>query len=85
MTAPLLSAAELRADAARRNLAIDPTAYFTVRQLAERWQVCATTVRDIPRDELPYVEFGRGLRFRRRRYPRAGVEAYEARLLGAGR
>lgn len=74
---------ELREDAARRNLALDPAASFTVKQLAARWQLGESTVRDIPRDDLPYMEFGHGLKFRRRRYPRAAVLAYEAKLLGA--
>jgi hypothetical protein len=78
--APSLS--DLRADAARRNATLDPRAYYTVRQLAERWQLSATYVRTIPRDELPYLEFGRGLKLHRRRYPHAAVEAYEVRRLG---
>lgn len=82
MTAPVRTIPELREDAARRNLALDPSAAFTVRELAQRWKLGETTVRDIPRDELPYMEFGSGLRHRRRRYPRAAVLAYEAKLLG---
>jgi hypothetical protein len=76
--------AELREDAARRNVALDRGASFTVRELAERWKLGETTVRDIPRDELPYMSFGRGLVHRRRRYRRADVERYEQTLLGEG-
>lgn len=76
------SLAELRADAARRNLALDRDASFTPQELALRWKLGETTVRDIPRDELGYFEFGQGVKHRRRRYPRAAVLAYEAKLFG---
>lgn len=64
-----------RADAHEADLAVR---YLTPAQLAARWQVSVQTVRDIPRAELPYTEFGRGRLHRRRRYHPDHVVAYEA-------
>lgn len=51
--------------------------YLSVSQLARRWGISQTTVRCIPLADLPYIEFGQGLKLRRRRFPIAAVEAYE--------
>jgi hypothetical protein len=53
--------------------------YLTPAKLAARWDVCETTVRDIPRDLLPYLELGKGVKYKRRRYNPVDVLAYEAR------
>ncbi|HWL39406.1 MAG TPA: hypothetical protein VNO75_04135 [Gemmatimonadaceae bacterium] len=53
--------------------------YLTVNKLAARWGVAASTVRDIPREELPYKEFGSGVKLKRRRYHPDDVLAFEAR------
>ena len=74
-----LTLAELREAAARHQLELEEPQFATVAQLARRWQVSQTTVRDVPFDELPFKEFGRGLKLRRRRYRWADVHAYEAR------
>jgi hypothetical protein len=71
--------AELRERAAAHQRELTERKLLTVRNLAERWQVAPTTVRDIPPDELPYLEFGRGLKLRRRRYDPQDVEMYERR------
>lgn len=60
---------------------LDAAAFFCVRDLAKRWGVSANSVRAIPRDELPYLNLGRGLHRELRRYPPAGVYQYEARRL----
>lgn len=52
--------------------------YMTVNDLAKRWHVAPSTVRDIPRDELPYKEFGKGTKLKRRRYHPDDVLACEA-------
>jgi hypothetical protein len=53
--------------------------WLTTADLARRWGVSATTVRDIPAVALPYLELGNGLKFKRRRYAPVDVEAYERR------
>jgi hypothetical protein len=52
--------------------------YFTPQKLAERWELAVSTVRDIPRDLLPYKEFGSGPKLKRRRYHPDDVLAFEA-------
>lgn len=59
------------------------SSYFTVNKLAQRWDVSPSTVRDIPRDQLPYKEFGSGAKLKRRRYHPDDVVAYENRDRGA--
>jgi hypothetical protein len=71
--------AAIRADAEQHQRELDAGRWLTTGQLAERWAVSDTTVRDIPRDELPWLPFGRGLKQPRRRYNPADVAAYEAR------
>lgn len=52
--------------------------YYTPQKLAQRWEISVSTVRDIPRDELPYKEFGAGPKLKRRRYHPDDVIAFEA-------
>lgn len=52
--------------------------YFTPQKLADRWDVSPSTVRDIPREDLPYKEFGAGTKLKRRRYHPDDVYAFEA-------
>lgn len=75
-----LDVAALRERAATHQRELDARAgrlYATVPDLARRWGVSPHTVRDIPAAALPYLAFGRGLRFQRRRYLWADVERYE--------
>ena len=53
--------------------------WATPQQLANRWHISVTTVKDTPADELPYKEFGNGLKLKRRRYRWSDVRAYEER------
>ena len=53
--------------------------WATPKELAARWKVSVTTVKDTPADELPYKEFGQGLKLKRRRYRWSDVYAFEAR------
>lgn len=68
---------EIRARAAQHNDEIESAKWYTVAELAARWQVSETTVRLIPRDQLDYKEFGAGQKLKRRRYRSDWVEAYE--------
>jgi hypothetical protein len=52
--------------------------WVTPKELAARWKVSVTTVKDTPADELPYKEFGHGLKLKRRRYRWSDVYAFEA-------
>ncbi len=73
--------AEIRAKARAHQDEISEAAHdgwATPQQLAKRWQVSVTTVKDTPADELPYKEFGNGLKLKRRRYRWSDVEAYES-------
>lgn len=83
MTAPDLSS--IRARAVAHQQAIDEPRWLSVSQLAHRYGVSSTTVRAIPFDELPYKEFGRGLKLKRRRYHPKDVEVYESRPGRPGR
>ena len=49
--------------------------FATVQILAARWGVDEDTVRAIPREELPYLAFGKS---NRRRYDPADVARYES-------
>lgn len=51
---------------------------LSVAVLADRWGISETSVRDIPRAHLRYMEFGKGVKHKRRRYRLADVETYEA-------
>lgn len=54
------------------------TCFLTVNDLAKRWHVAPSTVRDIDREALPYKEFGSGVKLKRRRYHPDDVLAFEA-------
>jgi len=49
--------------------------------LHARWKLSETTIREIPRAHLQYMEFGKGRKNKRRRYRLEDVETYEAWLL----
>lgn len=73
---------EIRAKARAHQDEIDEAAHVgwaTPQELAQRWKLSVTTVKDTPADELPYKEFGNGLKLKRRRYRWSDVYAYEAR------
>lgn len=74
--APNLSVVRERAAAHERELDIGLT-YLTIQDVADRWKVSRATVRAVPADELPYMEFGRGAVLKRRRYHPADVRRYE--------
>jgi hypothetical protein len=68
----------VRARARKHQEALDEPKWLSTAQLAARWGIGQSTVRAIPADELPWKEFGRGLKHRRRKYRLENVEAYEA-------
>jgi hypothetical protein len=77
---------ELRARAKAHQADIDLSiVYLEVSDLAARFNVAPSTVRDIPRDRLPYAEFGKGRKLKRRRYHPADVIAYEEEERAKGR
>ncbi len=77
MTTDLMT---IRARAAAHQEEIDrATRFLTPQDLARRWSLSVSTIRDIPRDELPFYEFGTGRLHKRRRYAPADVAAFEAR------
>lgn len=55
--------------------------FLTIAALARRWGMSKTSVRDIPFEDLPWRNLGRGLVRERRRYDPADVDRYEALLL----
>lgn len=69
--------ATIRARAREHQESIESRRWFTPQQLAAMWNLAASTIRDIPRAELPYKEFGNGAKKRRRYHPDA-VAAFEA-------
>lgn len=71
--------AEIRARAAEHEEEIESLRWLRASQLADRWGISETTVREIPFDELPYREFGKGQKLKRRRYRPDDVAAYEAK------
>ena len=75
----------IRAKARAHQQELDEPRWLSIADLARRFGVSQSTVRAIPADELPYKEFGRGLKHRRRRYRVSDVEAYEASDVRHGR
>lgn len=69
--------ATIKARAREHQRALTETRFLSVRELAARWHVGETLVRDIPAADLPYLEFGNGTQKRRRRFDPADVERYE--------
>jgi hypothetical protein len=67
----------IRERQAAHNERIEAEQWFTSSQLAARWNVGQTTVLMLPRERLPYTQFGLGKR-PRRRYSPAAVAAFEA-------
>lgn len=65
---------ELRAGAAEHTKQLDAVHWLTVNHLAARWRVSPGTVRKIPREQLPYLPFGKS---NQRRYDPRDVEHYE--------
>lgn len=53
--------------------------FFKPAELVKRWRMSATTLRGVPYDELPYMEYGHGLKLKRRSYSPEAVYAYESR------
>lgn len=72
-----LAVLRARAEAHETDLDVG-SVFLTPQQLAERWHCSASTVKTIPRDELPFLEIGTGRKYRRRRYRPQDVAAYEA-------
>lgn len=81
-----LALQEIRARARQHQAEIDLSiVYLEVSDLARRFGCAPSTVRDIPRDRLPYMELGRGRKLKRRRYHPADVIAYEEEERAKGR
>lgn len=69
---------ELRERAARHDAVLNRNKrFYTVADLAARWQRSATSVRAIPATDLPYINVGQGLVKEARRYDPDDVETYE--------
>lgn len=66
--------ADLRAQAQQHARQIDAVRYLTVQELAVRWHTTDDAVRAIPREQLPYIAFGKS---KMRRYDPRDVEAFE--------
>ena len=66
---------EMREKAAEHARQLESVHWLDVEDLAARWGVSKSTVREISRDALPYLTFGKTLR---RRYDPEDVLAYEA-------
>lgn len=70
--------ASIRSRARQHQEELESLRWFTPQRLAARWDVSATTVMDIPRDQLPYKTFGSGEKLKRRRYHPDDVAAFES-------
>lgn len=70
--------ATLRAKRDAHEAALPVSEWYTPAQLATRWHLSLSTVRQIPASVLPFKEFGGGEKLKRRRYHAADVAAYEA-------
>lgn len=68
----------IRARAREHQQELESQRWYTPQQLAARWAVAESTIREIPATELPYREFGKGKVRKRRRYSPDAVAAYEA-------
>lgn len=67
---------ELRARQADHSRQLAAVLFVKTSDLVVRWGVDIDTVVEIPRDELPFIEYGKS---RARRYDPRDVEAYEER------
>lgn len=70
--------ATIRSRAREHQQEMESLRWFTPERLAARWDLSETTVREIPREQLPYKEFGSGAQKKRRRYHPDDVAAFEA-------
>lgn len=68
----------IRAKAREHQEDLEAPQWLSTADLARRFGISESTVRSIPADELPWKQFGRGLKHQRRRYRLSDVEAYEA-------
>jgi hypothetical protein len=80
---PTLEQARARAAAHERELS--EHTLLSVAEVSEIIKMSQTYVRDIPRDELPFGEFGHGHKLKRRRYRRVDVDAYVESLFAQGK
>lgn len=71
---------QIRERAAEHDRELSEKRYLSVKEVAMMIALSETFVRDIPRDELPFIEFGHGHKLKRRRYTRESVDAYLAQL-----
>lgn len=70
---------EIRAESAAHQRELDARRlYLTIKDVAARLSCSPSTVRDIPFDELPFLELGRGAKHKTRRFHPDHVAAYEA-------
>lgn len=60
------------------------TRYLSVTDLAARWGVAGSTVREIPKEDLPYMPVGKGKKAVHRRYHPDDVDAYERKYRPQG-
>jgi hypothetical protein len=67
---------QLRERAAEHERELTEKRYLSVKDVAAMIALSETFVRDIPRDELPFIEFGHGHKLKRRRYTRESVDRY---------
>jgi transposase len=59
--------------------------YLSTNEVAARLGVSASTVRDIPFDDLPFLELGNGAKHKTRRFHPDDLAAYEAALVERAR
>jgi len=67
---------QIRERAAEHERELSEWRYLSVKEVASIIHLSETFVRGIPRDELPFTEFGHGHQLKRRRYRRADVDEY---------
>jgi hypothetical protein len=67
---------ELRARQAEHARQLDAVFWVKASDLGARWNVDVESVLAVPREELPYLEYGKT---KSRRYDPRDVEAYEQR------
>jgi hypothetical protein len=75
-----LTIEQIRERAAAHERELSERRYFSVKEVAAIIAMSETFVRDIPRDELPFIEFGHGHKLKRRRFEPADVDRYLANL-----
>lgn len=67
---------ELRARQKEHARQLESVLFVKANELAARWSVDVDTVLTIPREDLPFIEYGKS---KSRRYDPRDVEAYEQR------